>query len=453
MSAGVQAWAATARCNCAEEYDWIFDFSETRTRITVRVIIHPTGSLDSWSFSLDQPDRYDNFVAYSGASNQPLKVNVDKKSQLKVKVLFGGNMKDGYSFELRFSDLQPHASDGVLEDSWSWRRTTKVLHTFHLWLPEGYSIYSLNVKDYSKDTREWRSYVTFSEWGYASQEFHWRLTARLVTFQVTIDSENRVPGQGAGSISVDGLTYSFWQLPKVFLWRNCSLHMISVEELIPAGPGTRFVLIGWDDGVTQAQRQIRVNGPLTLAARYKTQYQLSVTSSYGNPTGSGWYDAGTIASVGIDDSYMLVYIAKGWTGSTSSSNPTEHILMDGPKTIGAVWVIDYLRLLMLVGAVATAFGIPTILVLRRNMGRPGQPARSGVKPELPAVGNERSGDLGLVEGKSGDLRIQPSDAARYTRLLAKLEELRAHGQIQEGSYLRLKDEYRKKIGEQRKESN
>lgn len=48
-----------------EEYDWIYDFGASETRVTVTVTIHPSSSWTGWSFELVPASRFDGFTAYS----------------------------------------------------------------------------------------------------------------------------------------------------------------------------------------------------------------------------------------------------------------------------------------------------------------------------------------------------------------------------------------------------
>ena len=78
------------------------------------------------------------------------------------------------------------------------------------------------------------------------------------------------------------------------------------------------------DGKTQCLLQNAsppspVNAPTALAATYKTQYYLTVTSSYGNPTGQGWYDVGSTATFAVTSPVSggagTQYAFIGWVSS------------------------------------------------------------------------------------------------------------------------------------------
>jgi uncharacterized repeat protein (TIGR02543 family) len=116
----------------------------------------------------------------------------------------------------------------------------------------------------------------------------------------------------------------------------------SYQNTISDGSGTQYVLTAVDPASPQT-----VTGIITVTGNYKTQYYLTVTSTYGTPGGAGWYDANapayaTVAPSTVPGTPGTRYIFAGWsgdaTGTTSTSNT---IIMDGPKTATATWKTRY----------------------------------------------------------------------------------------------------------------
>lgn len=442
---------AAPQCHCTAEIEWIMDFTESQTSITMKVTIHPETTWNSWWFHLRPSTAYGDFVAYSAPANDPLPVRVSTEgSGAKVTVPFGGNKHDGYTFELRFVDRhQPRIKNSMLETGWDWTESGDVAHSFHLWLPEGYSVSSLNVPDYSTETRRGRDHVSFARWGASNQKLYWNLVAGYATFRISIgttDWTSAATGSRGIPITVDGTMYESWQLPRDFTWKYGSLHAVDVEEIVSGGSGVRHLFVGWNDGSKVTHREVRITGPLTLLADYKTQFELVASSPLGEPVGSGWYDAEHVATVRIVDLFLLVFVFRGWTGSISSSNSTERILMDGPKTIQAVWTVDYFRSLLLVGAVGIVLSVSIHLTYKKS-------TKKGPKgePEGEAVGGPEdvpARELGDDQYKLQAPQLPTHDADKYSQYLTRLEELRTSGAIPEDSYLKLKDEYRKKLEQQ-----
>jgi hypothetical protein len=112
--------------------------------------------------------------------------------------------------------------------------------------------------------------------------------------------------------------------------------------MIDIGKGTRYVFISWDDGDTSASRTISRAGVYT--ANYKTQYQLTINSAYGQPQGADWYDSGstTTISVASVEEGTIRHIFTGWSGDFTGEAGTASVIMNSPKTITANWRTDYL---------------------------------------------------------------------------------------------------------------
>jgi hypothetical protein len=96
-----------------------------------------------------------------------------------------------------------------------------------------------------------------------------------------------------------------------------------------------------------------MNGPKAAAANWKTQYYLTlVTSPVGvnSPSGSGWYDAGTNATVSADAFVSIDsgsrYRFDGWTTANMAeiADPTRiptQVTMDEGKTVTANYFVQY----------------------------------------------------------------------------------------------------------------
>jgi M6 family metalloprotease-like protein len=114
------------------------------------------------------------------------------------------------------------------------------------------------------------------------------------------------------------------------------------------GNGTRRVFTGWGGDLTgtETTKTIVMSAPKSVTVSWTTQYQLKITSNYGNPQGAGWYAVGTKASFSVTTPFLLGDVTRqiftGWTGDFSGSSPSGTIVMDKPKTITANWRAQYL---------------------------------------------------------------------------------------------------------------
>jgi len=143
------------------------------------------------------------------------------------------------------------------------------------------------------------------------------------------------------NFTVDGIAYSGSQ---VFSWTQGSSHDISVTSPQSGGTGTRYIYSSWSDGGAQSHSYTVGSSDETVTANFTTQYYLTVTSSYGSPTGSGWYNQEVSADFSVtspDIQGDTRYVFLNWSGDCSSSNPFESLLMDEPKTVTANWKTQY----------------------------------------------------------------------------------------------------------------
>ncbi len=124
------------------------------------------------------------------------------------------------------------------------------------------------------------------------------------------------------------------------LYRDGDEALIKVSEIIDHGNGTRRVFISWtgDINATTAELVLKVNSRITLIANWKTQYYLKVISEFGNVSGEGWYDKGSIATFSVSPTIVdSQHVFAGWSGDSKDVTPTATIVMDGPKVVVATW--------------------------------------------------------------------------------------------------------------------
>lgn len=117
-------------------------------------------------------------------------------------------------------------------------------------------------------------------------------------------------------------------------------------EPVQTALGTRYACASYsgDASGTSCTGTIVMSAPKTLTFNWKLQYQLSVTSQYGTVAGAAWYDANVNAafSVTAPQEATAKYLFKGWSGDYTGTQPSGTILMDHPKSVTALWGVQYL---------------------------------------------------------------------------------------------------------------
>jgi hypothetical protein len=146
----------------------------------------------------------------------------------------------------------------------------------------------------------------------------------------------------SGSIVVDGTTYTS---PQTFAWIPGSSHTVSANSPVSGDSGTQYVWTSWSDGGDQSHTITTPSSPTTYTANYQIQYYLTVASSYGNPAGQGWYDAGSAATFAVTSPVSggagSQYLFTGWsssdTGGYNGMDKSHSVTMSGPITETASW--------------------------------------------------------------------------------------------------------------------
>ena len=124
-----------------------------------------------------------------------------------------------------------------------------------------------------------------------------------------------------------------------------------LNDVIPANDGTRQVFNGWSgaaSGTALTSNPIKVDGPKTATANWKTQYHLTVNSELGSPTGQGWYDSGSTAAFSVNTLVAggsgVRFVFNSWTGTDGAytgSAASSQVIMNRPITERATWTTQY----------------------------------------------------------------------------------------------------------------
>jgi hypothetical protein len=117
----------------------------------------------------------------------------------------------------------------------------------------------------------------------------------------------------------------------------------SITPAVVSGPtGTRYAFESWtgDSTATSATSILAMDAPRSVAASWRTEYELTIDSEYGTPEGAGWHRDGTTVTVSIESEVTVEgirYRFVGWTGDEVGPNPVLTTAMDRPKRIEAIW--------------------------------------------------------------------------------------------------------------------
>lgn len=114
--------------------------------------------------------------------------------------------------------------------------------------------------------------------------------------------------------------------------------------------------------------------PYDLLVRYDMYYFLTVKSEYSEPNGGGWWKAGTTAQFSVNTPVPMTGVwgslggtcrFKGWRGDSTGATPIATVVMSGPKSVEAVWDLDYTTPYIAVGIIGALVAIIGIGLVHR----------------------------------------------------------------------------------------
>jgi hypothetical protein len=120
---------------------------------------------------------------------------------------------------------------------------------------------------------------------------------------------------------------------------------IEVPNEIQDSPNSKMTFTKWNNFGESNPLKLTVNSTLDLTAEYEHEYQMTVTSPYAPPNGTGWYTQGTNVSFSVPKILDLgngtrrVFVR--WRGASNSTSPNAWTIMDSGREVNAEWKTQY----------------------------------------------------------------------------------------------------------------
>ncbi len=142
---------------------------------------------------------------------------------------------------------------------------------------------------------------------------------------------------------------------------------VTVPQSIGGGDGVRYFA---------KSNQWIAAGETSHVFEYMTQYLLTLVSEYGQPKGSGWYDADSQATIFVDDITLgtgflgalgVRFYFVQWFGKQNYDTNQASVRMSSPLTLTAVWRADYTPLYALVGVIVAVIAVGAIVMIRKRL--------------------------------------------------------------------------------------
>ena len=156
-------------------------------------------------------------------------------------------------------------------------------------------------------------------------------------------------------VTIDGVNYTVTALPLPFWWDTNSIHTFTYQSPLIVTPNAQQYVWTSTSGLSTLQNDtITATTSGNITGNYKTQYYLILTtepSGVNSPSGAGWYDANTNATISTTAFVDIVpgcsrYRFNGWTTAdmTEIADPTRSpttVLIDEAKTVTANYAAQY----------------------------------------------------------------------------------------------------------------
>jgi hypothetical protein len=171
------------------------------------------------------------------------------------------------------------------------------------------------------------------KWSLAAQP---RSVKATVSDLVTLRLASKLPNL---TFLIDGAQHTTDQAGHFEMESLRGTHIVLAPPVLYDGNVTRLVFTQWDDSNTSTLRQVTLENDTTLTAIYRRQYYLTVTSPYGTPLGSGWYDENSTATILVQPPIVAqesVAFSR-WISDATGTQPSTSIFMNSPKTAEAEW--------------------------------------------------------------------------------------------------------------------
>jgi PKD domain/Divergent InlB B-repeat domain/Immunoglobulin domain len=180
-------------------------------------------------------------------------------------------------------------------------------------------------------------------------------TIHYLTNGITFDQAGAAPDYTGTVVEIDGTPYGVTALPVSFAWQIGSEHNFTYHSPLMLGSNVKQYVWVNTSGLSNLQTgSIVVSTYGSVIGNYNTQFYLTIEtdpSSIASPTGSGWYDSGTNATIDTPAFIDIIsgssrYRFNGWTTgnmseiSDPSRSPTT-VTVDEVKTVTATYAAQY----------------------------------------------------------------------------------------------------------------
>ncbi|MFQ5763030.1 MAG: hypothetical protein ACE5PO_08340, partial [Candidatus Bathyarchaeia archaeon] len=136
---------------------------------------------------------------------------------------------------------------------------------------------------------------------------------------------------------------------------------------------SRMVFNGWTGDINSPNVgvEIPVDGYKVVKANWVQEYYVRVVSTYGNPSGSGWYRAGSTATFTVDPEESAgigrTAVFERWSGDYRGSDPSAQVTVNSPMSVLAHWTTDNSALYLFISSIMATVAGSTIYLRKSQI--------------------------------------------------------------------------------------
>ncbi len=165
-----------------------------------------------------------------------------------------------------------------------------------------------------------------------------------------------IPTAGTGFITFNGTLESTPCTALCGVGNSENIAAISPANVVSGQ--SQYVWQSWNDSGAQSHSIIVSTSTSTYTATFQLQYYLTVSSSEGTTSGSGWYNSGAVAYAGLTSETVagstgVQYVFASWSLDDGTNYASDAVTMNNPITETASWTTQYYL------TINSAYGTPS----------------------------------------------------------------------------------------------
>jgi M6 family metalloprotease-like protein len=166
--------------------------------------------------------------------------------------------------------------------------------------------------------------------------------------QITVTGNTTLNAEFAKQYQLTVNSNGGFTTPTGWYYANTNVAVTATNPSYLVANCSRLIFDDWSGALSSNSTELQLNmtQPMSLKANWVQQYYVTVISPPGTITGSGWYNAGTPATISLLQSIVEFpndtrQIFEGWNTTSTTENPLR-LVVNSPTTVRGLWQVQYL---------------------------------------------------------------------------------------------------------------